>query len=560
MKVKSIAILLATLILASVFAGCGSSTATKESETAAKAEETTQTEQTNADDTAKYDPFGKYAETVTMSIGRDTVPQPNLPEGDTLEKNQYLQVIKDRLNIDVKYEWLADSTNQDTYNQKVNLTISSGEIPDVMLVYKQSQLNDLIDGGMVEDLTPVFERTLSPFLKGYYDTYGDNKYTGAVSDGKLFAIPNLNIGYQHGFLWVRKDWMDKVGASAPKTLDDVINLAKAFIEKDPGGNGKGKTVGITADPKVAGIYNGVNQLDPLFAVYKSFPRSWVKDASGNYTYGTIAPETKAALAKVAEMYKDGLIDQEFAVRKQADTNALIASGKAGITFGPWWIPFWPLADSVKNNIDAEWLPVLAPLDADGNFNAPMQNSHTAWFVVRKGYKNPEAVVKVLNLEYQGIRNLDPTIADDTYPPNTGVNWAVWPLSIQLDYNDAVLRGNKKVKDGVAAKGTDDPSFKGTVENVLKNMEKKDAVTWADHAAWYTGASLASLPTTFADLGFPGQTLTMETKWANLQKIEDEAILKIILGEASIDSFDDFVAQWKKLGGDEITKEVNEILK
>lgn len=560
MKVKPIAILLAILLLASVFAGCGNSAAPKESESTKKAEESTQSEQTPTEDTAKYDPFGKYEETVTMSIGRDTVPQPNLPEGDTMGKNKYLQVIKDRLNIDIKYAWLTDSSNQDTYNQKVNLTIASGDMPDVMLIYKQSQLNELIDGNMVEDLTPVFEKTLSPFLKGYYDTYGDYKYTGAVSDGKLYAIPNLNIGYQHGFLWIRKDWMDKVGASVPKTLDDVINLAQTFIQKDPGGNGKGKTVGITADPKVAGIYNGVNQLDPIFSVHKSYPRSWVKDASGNFVYGTITPETKVALAKVAEMYKAGLIDKEFAVRKQADTNALLASGKAGITFGPWWIPFWPLADSVKNNLNAEWLPVLAPLDADGNFNAPIQNMHTAWFVVKKGYKNPEAAVKVLNLEYQGIRNLDQTIANDTYPPNTGVNWAVWPLSIQLDFNDAVLRGNKKVVDGVAAKGSDDPSFKGTVENVLKNMEKKDPVTWADHAAWYTAASLAGQPTKFADFGFPGQTETMETKWANLQKIEDEAILKIILGEASIDSFDAFVDQWKKLGGDEITNEVNKILK
>ena len=54
-----------------------------------------------------------------------------------------------------------------------------------------------------------------------------------------------------------------------------------------------------------------------------------------------------------------------------------------------------------------------------------------------------------------------------------------------------------------------------------------------------------------------QTSTMEKKWANLKKKEDEVFLKIIIGEADVDSFDTFVEEWKAEGGDEITKEVQE---
>lgn len=54
-----------------------------------------------------------------------------------------------------------------------------------------------------------------------------------------------------------------------------------------------------------------------------------------------------------------------------------------------------------------------------------------------------------------------------------------------------------------------------------------------------------------------QTTTMEKKWANLKKLEDETFLKIIIGESSVDEFDKFVEQWKAEGGDEITKEVKE---
>ena len=59
--------------------------------------------------------------------------------------------------------------------------------------------------------------------------------------------------------------------------------------------------------------------------------------------------------------------------------------------------------------------------------------------------------------------------------------------------------------------------------------------------------------------FSGQTETMETKWANLKKMEEETFAKIIMGKADISEFDTFVENWKKQGGDQILKEINEEL-
>jgi multiple sugar transport system substrate-binding protein/putative aldouronate transport system substrate-binding protein len=57
-----------------------------------------------------------------------------------------------------------------------------------------------------------------------------------------------------------------------------------------------------------------------------------------------------------------------------------------------------------------------------------------------------------------------------------------------------------------------------------------------------------------------QTPTMEMKWANLKKMEDETVLKIIVGQSPISSFDQFVKDWKSQGGDQIISEVKELLK
>lgn len=59
--------------------------------------------------------------------------------------------------------------------------------------------------------------------------------------------------------------------------------------------------------------------------------------------------------------------------------------------------------------------------------------------------------------------------------------------------------------------------------------------------------------------YSSQTETMQAKWANLKKMEEETFAKIIMGKADISEFDTFVENWKNQGGDQILKEINEEL-
>ena len=48
---------------------------------------------------------------------------------------------------------------------------------------------------------------------------------------------------------------------------------------------------------------------------------------------------------------------------------------------------------------------------------------------------------------------------------------------------------------------------------------------------------------------------MDSKWATLEKLEDETFLKILNGEAGIEAFDEYVEQWNSLGGTDILAEL-----
>lgn len=522
---------------------------------------------------ATQDPFGKYPEQVTLTYGKAVDPTDNsLPAGDTPEHNQYSRYILDNLNIDTKVTWQAASGTN--YDQKVNLAISSSDLPDALVV-KDTQLREMVKSGQLADLTDVFNQFASPAMKNFMEKTGGKSMESVTFDGKMYAIPSIQVqsdGVHE--MWIRKDWLDKLGLEPPKTMADLEKVAKAFVEQDPDGNGKKDTIGISGQQNGSKLYanflestNNTFGLDPIFGAYKSYPGYWLKDDAGNPVYGSTLPETKEALGKLRDLYAQGLIDKEIGIRKSAYEP--IVSGQAGIFFAPWWMGYGPLPDAIKNNPDANWQAYLLPLDADGQFNAHMGAPSTLFVVVRKGYEHPEAVVKMLNLLVRDESKFDISVPVGFYP-----------LRVPMSYTDEseysakalkeVLAGTKKPEDFT------DPGYKllaADIQNVTKvkkepydNMDiqnwdpKADMGTWSRIYSLLVGSSPLEQDYNKVYSLLYSQTKTMESRWSNLKKLEDETFLKIIMGAAPLDDFDKFVSDWKKQGGDKITEEVKEAVK
>jgi putative aldouronate transport system substrate-binding protein len=543
MKSKLLTVLLIACLIISLAACADSSSSDNESE---------KDPVTNSEN---WDPFSPYEEQVTFTLGRQGVAGNNLPEGDTLEDNDYLSYVEKKLNIKIDYEFSVEDA--EGYKQKVNLAIASDQIPDVMIV-NESQFKQLAESDMLADLTEAYEKSASPLIKDYYESFDGRVLERTTIDGKLMALPDTVIAGTHQLLWVRKDWLEKLGLDTPSTIEELKEVTKAFVEEDPDGNGKDDTVGLLGDPTVT-LDGGFFTFDPVFAAYHSFPKYWIKDQSGEVTYGSITPETKDALAELREMYANGIIDKEFVTRKWNDNAALVASGKAGITFAPWYAG-WMLSDSVKNNPNADWVPLTAPLDSKGLRNLALSVPSGQYLVVKKGYKHPEAVVKALSVQYEGLRLKDPD-AEELYN-GLGVSWLNWPLNLQLNYEDNVSRSYISLKKAVEANNPSSlpPDQVPTYDSIVKDIEnpKQDIAAHANTLAFYIGGSeVGSEKLNKIEPVFYGTTKTMTSRWTNLDKLENETFLKIITGAEPLDSFDDFVSEWKKLGGDKIIEEIQE---
>ncbi|WP_334071845.1 MULTISPECIES: extracellular solute-binding protein [Paenibacillus] len=562
---KSASILLTALLSISL-------TACQSSNSAGTAKESAANLNDPAWKKAMMTPYEPYPETVFYTVGQTATSYTSLAgtvyEKDTATDNVWTRYFKKKLNV--QNEVAFEANDGTDYVQKVSMAIAGGTIPDIMVVPDQATLKQLYENGLIADLTDAYNNCASDRIKEIYDSYGGRVLESAKFDGKLMALPTTEISHGPGVLWLRKDWMDKLGLSEPKTMEDVEHILTQFLEKDPGGNGAGKTVGLVVDNEnVAGISGGPYELNNIFALYDAYPKQWIEDGSGKAVYGSVQPEMKPALAKVAELYKRGLIDRQFAVRTPDDRKALLTSGKSGSFLDNWW-GSWTVADTLKLNPDANWVSYVAPQSEDGSVTMFTGNPSSSYLVVRKGFKHPEAAVKMASLQfdYQRYLEKDPAVLEE-FEDYSSNNIGGSPLAMNIDYYDAFYRNvgifEEALKTGDSSKLVSNldqnayRSYKKYLDSV-KNGEKPDPIAWAGYTSSILTANLVkNSKVKEINPVFFGTTPSMALKWPTLTKMELEMYLKIITGEQTPDAFDSFVSSWAKTGGDTITQEVNEAL-
>lgn len=537
-----------------------------------------QTEKTDTADniqewkTAETTPFGRYPEEVVYTLGKMTgMNNSNLPKGDTYEDNGYTRYLKKQLNIQNKD--VFEAGENDNYQETVSMTIASRELPDVMVVNDMDMLQLLVDNDLIEDLTQVYEDCTSSRIKDIYNSYGSEILDNVTFDGKLMALPETNIDDGPSLCWLRKDWMDKLGLDAPKTVEDVENIVHEFVQKDPGGNGKGETVGLVCDDELTGGcgYSYEYQNDIIFASFGAFPKQWIYNKDGEVVYGSVQNEAKAALGKLRQMYQQGILDNNFLMRESSNIIELIVSGKCGSFFGPWWSPNNPLMSAMQKNPNAEWQPYLIQTDKDGQTSFASQNPNDKYVVVRKGYKHPEIVMKIVSVLFDDLRYDEEDVREMERYYQDNVDPTARPLAINVDYKDALMRcydslkdaiqGRKKLEDLGLLEGAYYISCSKYLDRKKDTSAQKSWEDWAAYASRMTACSvLRKGQTRQVKSLFFGETKTMKSNWWRLEELEKKAYLEIVTGQKPLSYFDEFVKEWNRQGGEKIRGEVAQELK
>ncbi|MBO9609603.1 MAG: extracellular solute-binding protein, partial [Paenibacillaceae bacterium] len=336
-----------------------------------------------------FKPLGKYNPPIEMSTVRQVAANQYFDEGETIDKNSLYDFYESQLGIKIKNLWTVSKD----YDTKLKLAIASDELPDFFKV-SPVDLLQLVENGMVADLTEAWDKTASDAFKKWVGYDGGIQMKSATFGGKLMAIPETRSGYGDlGILYVRKDWLKEMNLPEPKTMADLLKISKAFSQRDSGG--KGKTYGLFLD-KTLGLKNFYNG-------YHLYPKTWVKDSAGNLSYGSLDPRMKDALKELQTMFKDGQIDPEFGVKDRVKALELVNNNRVGIMYGRYSDTVALTGAIVNNKVVQEWesymIPSIDDKPAQSQVSANVQN----YFVASKKSKHPEALIKIADL------SLAPTI-------------------------------------------------------------------------------------------------------------------------------------------------------
>ncbi|MBB3125484.1 putative aldouronate transport system substrate-binding protein [Paenibacillus rhizosphaerae] len=467
--------------------------------------------------------------------------------GETLENNRWTKLFSEKNGVTTQYKLMAPQAD---YTQKLKLSIASGDLPDIFVVSDKADLKQLAEGGAIQEMGPIYDQYASPLLKSIIEAETKKVFDQVTYGGKIYGIPAKmpsTNGYNH--LWIREDWLQKLGLKRPKTMDDVYNIAVAFAKQDPDGNGKADTFGL-------GLHKDfLNGMKGIFWGYKAYPEFWYKNDSGQIVFGSVQPEMKKPLELLAKMYSEGLVDHEFGSKDEAKMLESVVAGKTGMIYAPHWTAY-SVEKTMENDPNCKWIVVPLPTDGSDPIQIPLSNSADGAYVVNKDFKHPEKLVEMLN-----------TYVDALFGENADFNkyWSdgdidsVWAMSPIHTLDPSLdLKGHQDIKKALANNTTD--QLTGVAKGFYKTMQ--DGV-------W--GMSMMfgpkDTPFAFVDQTYPDQVIwsefegaptpTMATNWSSMSELLNTEFTAMVQGKKNLDSdFDKMVQNWNNLGGKNVLEEVN----
>ncbi|MEK4330217.1 extracellular solute-binding protein [Paenibacillus sp. FSL R7-0312] len=449
------------------------------------------------------------------------------------------------------------SIQQPTGNptEKLSLMLASGDYPDVVLMSRgDASLDKYITSGAFIPLDDLIEK-FGPDLKAMY---GDTLQKTRYKDGKNYYFANwygLDSDPVFG-MNIRQNLLeelapDKADGSTPFTTDEFEALLKSFKAKYPTIDGK---------ESIPMAMNGEN----MGAILGTFKGMWglktYYDNNGTLQYDVKDPKYREMMMYINRLYREGLIEKEFAISKTQTWIQKLATGAVFATPAAYWDPGNGNAalkkdGGVKNQLFA--YKVVAPgIDPAQTTFGPRSSLGWDAIGITKNNKHPEETMKLFNflasdegqhLLLWGLEGQQYTMVDGKRQPDPA-----FLQSFKDNWDDTVKKSGVRkwlwfIKNGL------DPNGQPYDLAVKYQRSEGDelAIKSLGDSVWDT----AEFDNLNPDGGTP-EALTAQ----KVKDIMDQSITRTIIAnseEAANATFDKMLADMKKAGDEEVEKIINQ---
>lgn len=463
----------------------------------------------------------------------DPVPPPD---------SDAVKAINEKFKVDFKSQYIP----WDTYDEKLAVKMASGDLPDVIGMEE-------VDSNFVKWAKQGAYLPLDEFIK-QYDTFKavpDYVWDPLRVDGKIYGIPTYFTAKGGKKPLIRQDWLDKLGLKMPTTYDELKQVVTAFAKNDPDGNGKDDTLGL-------GLAKGI-YYDPGFGAYYSNTAWYHKNPSGQLIPGNISQANKEKIQFLADVYKAGALNKDWAVTKYNDVFKAFNAGKVGIWYdqpgpgGPGGVDFEVL---MKNDPKAVVVPIPPFKTADGNSGNTLGTGFYRMYMISAKLKNdPNKVKRILEIiDY--FRK--PVPFDQQNPKNEYFDWMNGHEGKGYKMVDGIAQQMKENRSNVAPNAYILNEGWQTGDDILYDYAKMNKTAEGKVFNQKLADLLKSSPFYVNPLNRIHPLTFMEKKTELNQYITDETT-KMVVGQRPISDWDKMVEEWMAKGGKQAIDEVNKEL-
>jgi putative aldouronate transport system substrate-binding protein len=469
--------------------------------------------------------------------------------GETYENNRWIKYFLDEVGVKVVYD-LMDPVD---YNQSLLLAMATGDLPDYFKINNYGNLRSMVEAGLITEMGSLYDQYASPLLRSIVESEGQMVFVPGTFDGKMYGLPaKMPSTNSYVHLFIRQDWLDKLGLERPTTMDDVYDVAKAFKTLDPDGNGVNDTIGLAMDN------NFLNQAAGVFWAYGAYPNGaqWL-ERDGKLTYATVQPEMKDGLAWFKMMYDEDLIDPEFgSFNYGKGYEEPVMNGKCGMMFGKHWNAY-VLGQQMGQDPESKWVSIPLPVGTVDEILIPANVAMDYYTVATVNAPNPEGIIQLANAYVDKLFGENADFSHFFADGDVAGIWARVPFFV-LDpmvdlqgYRDIQKAYDTNTLDQLEGPGLGFYNFYlggsyyywlmfGAGDSCFRFVDQ----TYPDKLLWnnYVGAP----------------TPTMIERWSNMDELLVTSYTKMVQGQQSLNDFDSVINQWYAMGGNEVTAEINEL--
>lgn len=486
----------------------------------------------------------------TKKAAAKTEEPPKEPEAVEIEMfyNPWVGVVIE--GDDPYKKWIDELTGQSwhftpasDFATELTTRAVADDMPDLIGFDNTAEFFSIYDEGILLEDWNVYADRLPMVLQNM----GKTAITYYTLDDKL-TCTTTQPGEQLWTFLIRQDWLTALGLNMPTTASELIDVAKAFTNDDPDGNGEDDTYAFTS----AGA-GGIGEIGNLALMYG--PLSYYVDADGKVAHPITDGATKEFGDLMRTIIAEDLIDPDWYTIGWAERKPALFEGTYGIS----WYPPEALMNETDgareaDGVVADWWTVFQLPDESTNGVGGNLNPISPY-----GYKRS---VSASAGESEAKMDAILTFIETCVPQNR--EYFVWRSGIDIDqFTMKKISGRVYINqfgyDTLPRKGTQEGQNIGFANygKIISSASLEAAVVWGTSPdpsvpiakGLEMSAEVMSMSRNADDV----HLLNLDPdNVSETQAVYDEFIIKYILGD--VDDYDAFVQEWLSRGGQELLDE------